>query len=164
MATFVVTQQAGRHMAAPGTRHFRKGLLVVALVALAVVAAACSSSAGSGLTGKTWQLTAITEKTPAFQGVVPADQQANYTIEFKADGTFSAKADCNNLSGTFTTADPTTASGDLTLVLGPATLAACADGSYSDLYIVALSNTASYAIANSQLTITLKDQGTLTFK
>jgi len=121
-------------------------------------------SPAAGLTGKAWQLTAITEKTPAFQGVVPADQQANYTIEFKTDGTFSAKADCNNLSGTFTTADPTTATGDLTLVLGPATLAACADGSYSDLYIVALSNTASYAIANSQLTITLKDQGTLTFK
>jgi len=121
-------------------------------------------SPAAGLTGKAWQLTAITEKTPAFQGVVPADQQANYTIEFTTDGTFSAKADCNNLSGTFTTADPTTATGDLTLVLGPATLAACADGSYSDLYIVALSNTASYAIANSQLTITLKDQGTLTFK
>ena len=121
-------------------------------------------SPAAGLTGKAWQLTAITEKTPAFQGVVPADQQASYTITFNTDGTFSAKADCNNLSGTFTTADPTTATGDLTLVLGPATLAACADGSYSDLYIVALSNTASYAIANSQLTITLKDQGTLTFK
>ena len=118
----------------------------------------------TGLIGKAWQLTAITEKVPAFQGVIPDAQQANYTIEFKTDGTFSAKADCNTLSGTFTTADPTTATGDLTLVLGPATLAACADGSYSDLYIVALSNTASYAIANSQLTITLKDQGTLTFK
>jgi heat shock protein HslJ len=118
----------------------------------------------TGLIGKAWQLTAITEKVPAFQGVIPDAQQANYTIEFKTDGTFSAKADCNTLSGTFTTADPTTASGDLTLVLGPATLAACADGSYSDLYIVALSNTASYAIANSQLTITLKDQGTLTYK
>ena len=118
----------------------------------------------TGLIGKAWQLTAITEKVPAFQGVIPDAQQANYTIEFKTDGTFSAKADCNTLSGTFTTADPTTASGDLTLVLGPATLAACADGSYSDLYIVALSNTASYAIANGQLTITLKDQGTLTYK
>ena len=119
---------------------------------------------GTGLIGKAWQLTAITLKDPAFQGVVPADQQANYTIEFRADGTFSARADCNTLSGTYSTADPNTASGDLALVLGPATLVACADGSYSDLYILALTNTASYAIASNQLTITLKDQGTLTYR
>ena len=119
---------------------------------------------GTGLIGKAWQLTAITVKVPAFQGAVPADQQANYTVEFKSDGTFSAKADCNNLSGTFTTADPNTSSGDLALVVGPVSLAACADGSYSDLYILALTNTASYAIASNQLTITLKDEGTLTYK
>ena len=118
----------------------------------------------AGLIGKAWQLTAITEKVPAYQGVVPDAQQPNYTIEFKADNTFSAKADCNTLSGTYTTADPNTASGDLSLVLGPTTLVACADGSLSDLYIVALSNTASYAIASNQLTITLKDGGTLTYK
>ncbi len=117
-----------------------------------------------GLTGKAWQLTAITEKVPAFQGVVPADQQANYTIEFKTDGTFSAKADCNNVAGTYTTANAAAASGDLALAPGPTTLVACADGSYSDLYILALTNTASYAIANSQLTITLNDQGTLVYK
>ncbi len=118
----------------------------------------------TGLIGKPWQLTAITEKVPAFQAVVPADQQANYTIEFKADGTFSAKADCNTLSGTYTTVDPTAATGDLALVVGPTSLIACADGSYSDLYIVALTNTASYAIADGQLTITLKDEGTLVYK
>ena len=142
----------------------RKLTLIALAIGATAILAACGGSSSSALTGKNWQLTAITEKVPAFQGVIPDAQQANYTIEFKTDGTFSAKADCNTLSGTFTTADPTTASGDLTLVLGPATLAACADGSYSDLYIVALSNTASYAIANSQLTITLKDQGTLTYK
>jgi heat shock protein HslJ len=118
----------------------------------------------TGLIGKVWQLTAITEKVPAFQGVVPAAQQPNYTIEFKTGGTFSAKADCNNVAGTFTTADPMTASGDLALVLGPTTLVACADGSYSDLYMLALGNTASYAIASNQLTITLKDEGTLVYK
>jgi len=117
----------------------------------------------TGLIGKAWQLTAITVKDPAFQGVVPVDQQPNYTIEFKSDGTFSAKADCNNLSGTFTTADPNTASGDLALVLGPVSLVACADGSYSDLYILALTDTASYVIADNQLTITLRDEGTLTY-
>ena len=61
---------------------------------------------------------------PAFQGVVPAADQANYTIEFKSDGTFNAKADCNQLAGTYTT----TGSGGLTIVPGPMTLAAVPRG------------------------------------
>jgi heat shock protein HslJ len=121
--------------------------------------AAPTPTPGSGLTGKTWQLTAMTEKVPAFQGVVPADQQANYTITFGTDGTFQAKADCNQVAGTYTT----TPSGGLSIVLGPTTTVACADGSLSDLYILGLGNASSYAIANNQLTITLADQGTLVF-
>jgi len=120
--------------------------------------------ASSGLIGKTWQLTAITEKVPAFQGVVPADQQANYTIQFNADGTFAAKADCNSLNGTYTTPDPNAASGSLALTLGSSTLALCPEGSFSDLYILGLSNAASYAVASSQLTITLVEEGTLVYK
>jgi heat shock protein HslJ len=131
-------------------------VMVLAISAMLVVA--CSS--GTSLTGKTWQLTAITEVTPAFQGVVPADQQANYTIEFKSDGTFDAKADCNNVSGTYTT----TSSGGLTVAVGPSTLAACPEGSMSSQYVQGLGNAASYAIADNQLTITLTDSGTLVYK
>jgi len=115
---------------------------------------------GAGLTGKVWQLTAVTLKVPAFQGIVPADQQANYTIEFKTDGTFSAKADCNTVNGGYTA----TSSGGLTITPGPTTVVACAEGSYSDLYILALNTSASYAIATNQLTITLTDQGTLAYR
>ena len=114
----------------------------------------------SGLTGRTWLLTAITEKVPAFQGLVPEAQQQNYTATFNPDGTFQAKADCNNLSGTYTS----TPAGGLTLVIGPSTLVACPDGSFSDLYVLGLSNAASYAIANNALTITLADQGTLVYR
>jgi len=119
-----------------------------------------TATPGTGLTGKTWQLTAITEKVPAFQGVVPAADQSKYTITFNTDGSFNAVADCNNVAGTYTT----NASGGLNITLGPSSLAACAEGSFSDLYILGLSNAASYAIANNQLTITLNDQGTLVFK
>ncbi len=136
----------------------RKLTLVALAVAVTLIVAACSS--GSSLTGKTWQLTAITEKVPAFQGVVPEAQQANYTIEFKTDGSFQAKADCNQVGGTYTT----TSSGGLTIVLGPSTLVACPEGSLADQYVQALGNAASYAIANNQLTITLKDEGTLVYK
>jgi heat shock protein HslJ len=131
---------------------------VLGVAAIAMIAAACSG--GSGLTGKTWQLTAITEKVPAFQGVVPAADQANYTIEFKSDGTFDAKADCNQLSGTYTTSG----SNGLTIVPGPMTLAACPPESLSSQYVEALGKAASYAVASGQLTITLTDEGTLVYK
>ena len=150
----------------------RKLTFLALAVVVGALLAACSSSGSSpsgspaassasgGLTGKTWMLTAITEKVPAFQGVVPAADQANYTIEFKSDGSFSAKADCNQLLGTYTT----TAEGGLTIVLGPSTLVACPDTSLAPQYVAGLGSAASYAIADGQLTITLKDEGTLVFK
>ena len=137
----------------------RRITMTALLIAVAAIAVACSSSS-SGLTGKTWQLTAITEVVPAFQGVVPAADQANYTIEFKSDGSFQAKADCNQVSGQYVT----TSTGGMTITPGPSTLVACPEGSMGDQYVAGLGNAASYAIANSQLTITLKDGGTLVFK
>jgi len=122
------------------------------------------SPSGQGLTGKAWQLTAVTEKVPAFQGVVPDDQQANYTITFNDDKTFTAKADCNDLSGEYVTGDPAASSGPLTIKPGPMTLAACPEGSLGDLFVIGLGGADSYAIDNDVLTINRGDGGTLTFK
>jgi heat shock protein HslJ len=132
----------------------------VALVLLLVVAAACSTSGsgGSSLTGKTWQLTAITTKTPAYQTVVPEADQSKYTIEFKTDGTYSAKADCNMSNGT----SVTTSSGGLTMH-GDLTTGQC-PGPMPSNYLLALTKATSYAISNGLLTITESDQGTLEFK
>ena len=138
----------------------RKLTLIGLAVAATLIVVACSSGSSSSLTGKNWQLTALTEKVPAFQGVVPEADQAKYTIEFKSDGTYQAKADCNMLSGAYTT----TSSGGLTIEPGPMTLMACPEGSMSDQYVAALIKAASYAIANNQLTITLTDEGTLVYK
>ena len=124
------------------------------------------------LVGKVWKLTAITELTPAFQGVVPAAEQANYTIEFQADGTFAAKADCNQLAGTYEVGrgdgqpgplEP--GGGSISIVPGPSTLAACPPGSMGDLYVVGLGNASGYRLEGGQLTLTLKygDGGTLVF-
>jgi heat shock protein HslJ len=136
----------------------RKFMSIALAIGVAAMLTACSG--GSTLTGKTWLLTGITEKVPAFQGVVPEADQVNYNIEFKTDGTFSAKADCNTTSGSYTT----TGSGGLTIVPGPTTLVACPEGSLSSQYIAALGNAASYAVTSSQLTITLTDGGTLVYK
>src|SRR6185436_16950684 len=77
-----------------GTTLKRLILIAFALGLTATMLVACGGSS-SGLTGKTWHLTAITEKVPAFQGVIPAADQSKYAITFNADGTFSATADCN---------------------------------------------------------------------
>ena len=138
--------------------HKRMWTVIALASVVAIATVACSS--GSGLTGKTWQLTAITTKVPAFQGVVPAAQQASYTIEFGSDGKFASKADCNQVSGSYTT----TASGGMSITPGPSTMAMCPEGSMGGEYVAALSKAVSYAVATSELTITLSDQGTLQFK
>ena len=125
------------------------------------------------LLGKTWKLTGITETTPAFQGVVPEADQSNYTIEFQADGTFNAKADCNQVGGTYevhrgdgrTDIGLEPGGGSISILPGPSTLAACPPGSMGDLYVVGLGKASSYAIEGGQLTLTLADGdgGTLVF-
>ena len=138
----------------------KPAVLIFVIAATAVLSACGSGSSGNGLTGKDWHLTAISEKSPAFQGVVPVDQQANYTINFAADGgTFSAKADCNQVSGSYVTSG----SNGITITPGPSTMAFCGEGSFGDLYVHGLGNATTYAIASDQLTLTLKDGGTMTF-
>jgi heat shock protein HslJ len=136
----------------------RRLVLIVMLVGAALVAAGCSS--GNPLTGKTWQWTTMTTTAPTTALAVPDAEQANYTIEFKSDGTFSSKADCNQVGGTYTA----TASKGLTINPGPSTLVLCPEGSMGSVFINALSSSANYAIANGTLTITTMDASTLTFK
>ena len=126
-------------------------------LAATLLVVACNS--GGGLTGKTWQLSAITEQVPAFQGVVPDADQSRYTIEFLSDGTYSAKADCNSLSGTYTT----TGTGGISIELGPMTRVACPEDSMADQFVLGLATAESYAIANDQLTLTNATGGTLVF-
>ena len=76
--------------------------------------------------GITWKWLELHESLPATQSIIPDSD--NYTIEFSDDGSFSVKADCNNASGSYTM------DGDeLTLQLGPATLAECGESSIHDL-------------------------------
>jgi heat shock protein HslJ len=125
---------------------------------------ASTTAPSQGLLGKAWQLTGIKTTNPAFQGQIPADQQQNYTITFAADGTFSALADCNTITGTYTTADAASSSGNLTITPSSGSLKACGDDSFGDLYSYGLANVSSYAIASGVLTTTLVDDGQMTFK
>ena len=133
----------------------RRLVLVVMLVGATVAAAGCSS--GSSLTGKVWQWTAMTTTAPTSVTAVPDADQPNYTIEFKSDGTFSSKADCNGVGGTYVA----TASNGLTITPGPSTLVLCPEGT---VFIDSLGTAANYAIKGGALTITTMDASTLTFK
>lgn len=118
---------------------------------------------GTGLIGTAWQVTGVTLVDPPFQGAVPPAQQSLYTLQLAANGTFTARADCNTLSGTYAPANPSGTSGTLTLTPGPLTLVMCPEGSYSELYITALSRTQSFTIANNQLSLAGSDGGTLQY-
>src|SRR5918994_808912 len=111
------------------------------------------------LTGRTWQLQAITGQTPAFEGIVPLPEQSRYTIAFATDDTFTARADCNSLTGTYELER-----GDrITIAPGPSTLVACPDGSYGSLFAHALETVTTWAIAEDDLTLTTAEGGTGTF-
>ncbi|MFL5685221.1 MAG: META domain-containing protein [Chloroflexota bacterium] len=123
------------------------------------------ASPPAALLGKVWKLTRITEATPAFQGVVPEPDQSRYTIEFKADRTFNATADCNQVSGAYAmwrggdnpdnpTLGPLGPGGGTGAILpGPSTLAACPAGSLADLYVLGLGSVGGFEIADNQLTL-----------
>ena len=53
---------------------------------------------------------------------------------------------------------------DGAIVPDPASIIACPEGSYADLYILALTNSASYVVATDGLTITLNEGGKLVYE
>ena len=124
---------------------------LLALVILAATLAGCGAASDEDqLVDTHWRLAAFTEVTPAFQGVVPAEEQANYTIDFLANDAFAAKADCNLVAGAYTARRS-----NLTITPGPTTMAFCGEESYGELYVHMLSRAATYEIRREQLTITL---------
>jgi heat shock protein HslJ/uncharacterized protein YraI len=74
-----------------------------------------------------WQWTNLVETAPAAETGVGDPQ--NYDLVFRSDGTYSAKADCNQLAGTYELLGS-----QLTLNPGITTLAMCAPESKYDLY------------------------------
>lgn len=135
-------------------------ILAGLLIASATLFGACASEQGGDITGTTWRLVSLETQRPQFSAIVPVEGQANYNILFNEDGTFSAKADCNQLAGTY----EIVSDGVLTIAPGPVTLAECGEDSFSNEYIQALGQAGSYTIAENQMTITLLDDGTLTYR
>ena len=110
------------------------------------------------LVGVTWQWVGLRETMPAAQSVIPDPE--NYTLTFNEDGTVSIKADCNVAMGSYEL------SGDqLTITLGPTTLAECGPQSSYNQYLALLDQAAGVGTGFGNLVITLaNDAGEMFFQ
>lgn len=87
------------------------------------------------------------------------DNPGNYTRQFNPDGTVAIQADCNRVGGSYTLDGS-----QLTIELGPSTLAACPEGSLGDQFVANLSGANSYFFDGDDLLIDLMfDSGTMRF-
>lgn len=91
-----------------------------------------------------WQWAFLQESNPPSQSVI-ADPE-NYDLVLMSDFTFAAKADCNNVAGSYTIT-----TNEIDLVVGPHTLAVCPEGSLSEAYIQLLDQADAWALINAQL-------------
>lgn len=89
---------------------------------------------------------------------IVVDDPSSYTLTLLPDGTYRAKADCNDASGGYTLDG-----NNLTLGPGPVTLAECEPGSLYDDYLAWLGGVASYALDGGKLLLTVMDTGTMHF-
>src|SRR5690606_21096368 len=84
----------------------------------------------------------------------------NQTITFQDDGSFHGRADCNRVAGGFTIDGDT-----ITLIPGPATLAACPEGSLGDAFMRYLFQADTFQLNDDgTLTLGLSSGGAMSFE
>ena len=88
------------------------------------------------------------------------DVPSRYIVDFKADGTLGIRADCNQLSWTYSRED-----GSLAIdASGPATLAQCPQGSLDREFLKDLSEVAGYVMHEGNLVLNIRaDVGNMIF-
>jgi heat shock protein HslJ len=124
-----------------------------------------TSDAGAGgdqtLTGVVWQWISFVD--PLNKTTI--DDPAQYTVEFKADGSVSAKADCNQGSGTYTAEnDGNASSGSIDIEIMAMTMAMCPPESLSDQFVQYLNEAAIFFYDGQNLGLDLPvDSGTMLF-
>jgi len=128
----------------------KKNRLLTLFVILGGILIITACSRRDSIEGIIWQWTAMQESVPASQSVVPDPE--NYTITFNADGNVAIKADCNQVSGTYTMNGS-----NLTIILGPSTMAFCGDDSQDQIYLTSLGKVSSYAVEDGGLQLEFAD-------
>jgi heat shock protein HslJ len=82
---------------------------------------------------------------------VTVPDPSRYTLQLRPDGSVTVKADCNQVSGVYTLNGT-----NLTITLGPSTLAACPPDSQADIYVQQLAAVVSYTYNNGALILNLR--------
>lgn len=82
----------------------------------------------------------------------------NYIVEFMDDGMVAVKADCNNASGSYTIAAQ-----NITIMMGPMTMAACPEGSLSDQFVANLGQVRTWQVENGTMSLGMEGAGTMQF-
>jgi len=118
-------------------------------------------SSGQSLTDVVWQWTTFVD--PLSKTTV--DDPAQYTVQFKTDGSVSAKADCNQGNGTYSAeSDGNASSGSINIEIMAMTMAMCPPGSLSDQFVQYLNEAAIYFYEGENLGLDLPvDSGTMHF-
>jgi D-alanyl-D-alanine carboxypeptidase len=117
--------------------------------------AAQAAAVAAALTGNPWKWAAFSSATEG----VTVETPANYRVTFKDDGTVEIKADCNNAFGTYTLDGV-----NITIEIGPSTLAACPGASRSEQFLRLLGDAAQALPVEGKLYMPLKTEGsTLVF-
>ena len=129
--------------------------MMAGMVLVVVAIAMMSCGGGAKLEGTQWQWTSTTQNGKQTNVPVPS----SYTLTLNSDGSFNAKADCNNVSGTYTTSGSS-----MTIKPGPSTLAHCGAGSLGDQFVTQLGQVSSYEIKGQTMNLTLSgNAGTMGF-
>lgn len=119
------------------------------------VAGGATDPVEGSLIGSVWKWTSFQSPVEQFDVEMPE----KYTLEFDTEGRVAVGADCNRAAGTYTAEE-----GNLQIVMGPMTLAACPEDSRSDAFISYLGQSATYFFEAGNLYIELPvDSGTLKF-
>ncbi|HIP71328.1 MAG TPA: META domain-containing protein [Anaerolineae bacterium] len=115
-----------------------------------------AADAQPAIVGTTWKWVTFSDPVNGLQTIPEADR---YQMTLNDDGTINVQADCNQVSGAYTLAD-----GNVEIVLGPSTLAACPEDSLADQFLQNLTNARIYFTQDGSLFFDLLvDGGTMRF-
>lgn len=122
---------------------------------------ACAGDRASGdfdedVAGITWSWERLDDERG---GAVTPPNPVDYGLLFDLAGSVAVQADCNRAAGTYEVDGV-----NLTIVLGPTTLAECGPESLYDLYLALLADVVSYAVDQDGLALVLAgDDRTMRF-
>jgi heat shock protein HslJ len=120
-------------------------------VAVALPSPSAAARTGAASLVGTWQW----QSTQASDGAVTnVADPTRYTINFQADNSLQIRADCNQVGGTYSVSGS-----NLTLQLGPSTLAACPPDSQVDQFLAGLGQVTSYTVTGNNLDLGLQGGG-----